>query len=84
MLARVLIATGKSDREADSLNKATRLLGRLLQAAETGGRLGSVIQILLLQALAYQSQDNLSRRSRSAGTRNDHGRAGRLCSYLCG
>jgi LuxR family maltose regulon positive regulatory protein len=35
------------------------LLGRLLQAAETGGRLGSAIQILLLQALAFQAQDNL-------------------------
>jgi LuxR family maltose regulon positive regulatory protein len=59
-LARVLIAAGKSDREAGSLDEATRLLGRLLQAAETGGRLGSAIQILLLQALAFQAQDNLS------------------------
>ena len=59
-LARVLIAAGKSDREAGSLDKATRLLGRLLQAAETGGRLGSVIQILLLQALAFQAQGNVS------------------------
>ena len=58
-LARVLIAAGKSDREAGSLDEATRLLGRLLQAAETGGRMGSVIQILLLQALAFQAQDNL-------------------------
>ena len=51
-LARVLIATGKSDRIAGLLDEATRLLGRLLQEAETGGRMGSVIQILLLQALA--------------------------------
>ena len=58
-LARVLIAAGKTDREAGSLDEATRLLGRLLQAAETGGRLGSAIQILLLQALAFQAQDNL-------------------------
>jgi LuxR family maltose regulon positive regulatory protein len=58
-LARVLISTGKNDRESGSLNIATRLLGRLLQAAEAGGRMGSVIQILLLQALAYQAQDNL-------------------------
>jgi len=58
-LARVLIAAGKSDREAGSLDEATRLLGRLLKAAETGGRLGSAIQILLLQALALQAQDNL-------------------------
>jgi LuxR family maltose regulon positive regulatory protein len=58
-LARVLIAAGKSDGEVGSLDEATRLLGRLLQAAETGGRLGSAIQILLLQALAFQAQDNL-------------------------
>ncbi len=58
-LARVLIAAAKSDRRAGSLDGATRLLGRLLQAAETGGRLGSAIQVLLLQALAFQAQDNL-------------------------
>ncbi len=58
-LARVLIAAGKSGREAVSLDKATQLLERLLQAAETGGRQGSAIQILLLQALAFQAQDNL-------------------------
>ena len=58
-LARVLIAAGKSDREAGSLDEAARLLGRLLQAAEAGRRMGSVIEILLLQALAFQAQDNL-------------------------
>ena len=59
MLARVLIATGKGDRKAGSLEEAKRLLERLLQAAETGGRMGSALQILLLQALAFQTQDNL-------------------------
>ena len=58
-LARVLISAAKSAREAGSLDGATRLLGRLLQAAETGGRLGSAIQILLLQALAVQAQGDL-------------------------
>jgi LuxR family maltose regulon positive regulatory protein len=58
-LARVLIAASKSDREAGTLDEATRLLGRLLQAAEAGRRMGSVIEILLLQALAFQAQDNL-------------------------
>ena len=58
-LARVLIAAGKSDREAGFLDEATRLLGCLLQAAEAGRRMGSVIEILLLQALAFQAQDNL-------------------------
>jgi LuxR family transcriptional regulator, maltose regulon positive regulatory protein len=58
-LARVLIAAGKSDRETGSLDGATRLLEGLLQSAKTGGRIGSAIQILLLQALAFQAQDNL-------------------------
>jgi LuxR family maltose regulon positive regulatory protein len=56
-LARVLIATGQIDPGNGALDEASRLLERLLQAAETGGRLGSVIQILLLQALVFQAQD---------------------------
>lgn len=60
-LARVFIAGGKGNREVGSLSKATQLLERLLQAAENGGRFGSVIQILLLQALVFQAQDNLPR-----------------------
>jgi LuxR family maltose regulon positive regulatory protein len=60
-LARVLIATGKSDRKAGSLAEAIRLLGRLLQAAEEGGRNGSVIEILILQSLAHQAQGNQTR-----------------------
>jgi LuxR family maltose regulon positive regulatory protein len=35
------------------------LLGRLLRAAEEGKRGGSVIDILILQALAYEAQDNI-------------------------
>jgi LuxR family maltose regulon positive regulatory protein len=37
-----------------------RFLDRLLQAAEEGGRMGSVIEVLVLQALAYQAQDKLT------------------------
>ncbi len=37
-----------------------RLLERLLQAAEEGGRMGSVIEILVLQALAHQAQGNIT------------------------
>jgi ATP/maltotriose-dependent transcriptional regulator MalT len=58
-LARVLIAAGKCDREAGSLDEAARLLGRLMQAAEAGRRMGSIIEILLLQALAFRAQGNL-------------------------
>ncbi|HZG68322.1 MAG TPA: LuxR C-terminal-related transcriptional regulator, partial [Herpetosiphonaceae bacterium] len=37
------------------------LLDRLLQRAESSGRIGSVIEILSLQALAWQSQGDLAR-----------------------
>jgi LuxR family transcriptional regulator, maltose regulon positive regulatory protein len=58
-LARTLIAQYRSDRVDGSLHAAVRLLDRLLQAADQGFRMGSVIEILLLQALAYQAQDDL-------------------------
>ena len=47
-LARILIAQGR-------LDEATRLLQRLLEAAEAGGRTSRVIEILMLQALAFQA-----------------------------
>ncbi len=59
ILARVLIAAGKKDRIIDSFEKAAVLLDRLLKAAESGGRMGSVLHILLLQALAFQAQVDL-------------------------
>jgi LuxR family maltose regulon positive regulatory protein len=55
-LARVLLAQYKSDRGGRSLLEATGLLERLLQAAEEGGRTGSVMDILVLQARALQMQ----------------------------
>ncbi len=38
---------------------AMSLLERLLPAMEAGGRIGSVIEILVLQALAYEAQGNV-------------------------
>jgi LuxR family transcriptional regulator, maltose regulon positive regulatory protein len=55
-LARLLIARHKTDRVDDALRAALGLLERLLQAAEVGNRTGSVIEILLLQALAHHAQ----------------------------
>jgi len=60
-LARVLIARYKSDRGTGSIHEAIGLLERLLQAAEEGRRMGSVIEILALQALAYHTQGDLPR-----------------------
>ena len=58
-LARVLLARYKSDRADRSILEAMGLLERLLQAAEEGGRTGSVIEILVLQALAHQMQGDI-------------------------
>jgi LuxR family maltose regulon positive regulatory protein len=59
-LARVLIARYKTDRVDGDLHAALGLLARLFQAAEEGGRNGSVIEILILQSLAHQAQGNQS------------------------
>ena len=59
-LARVLIAQYKNDSVAGSIHEAITFLERLLQAAEKGGRMSSVIEILILQSLAHEAQGNLS------------------------
>ncbi|MEO8954087.1 MAG: LuxR C-terminal-related transcriptional regulator, partial [Ktedonobacteraceae bacterium] len=56
----VLLARSKSDRTEHSMLEAVGLLERLLHAAEEGERKGSVIEILLLQALAHQMQGDIS------------------------
>ena len=58
-LARVLIAQYKSDPEGSFIHEAMGLLERLLKTAEEGGRTGSVIEILVLQALAHEAQDDI-------------------------
>jgi LuxR family maltose regulon positive regulatory protein len=60
-LARVLIARHKSDRVDGSIHEAMGLIERLLQAAEEGGRTGSVIEFLVLQALAHHAQGDIPR-----------------------
>lgn len=54
-LTRILIAQYQNDRTDGSIHMVMRSLDRLLQAAEEGGRMGSVIEVLVLQALAYQA-----------------------------
>jgi LuxR family maltose regulon positive regulatory protein len=58
-LARVLLAQYEKGRAVPSLHEAMELLERLLQAAEAGGRTGSVIEILVLLALAHQAQGDI-------------------------
>jgi ATP/maltotriose-dependent transcriptional regulator MalT len=53
-LARLLLAGSKRDRADHALRDAMGFLERLRLAAEQGDRVGSVIEILVLQALAHQ------------------------------
>lgn len=54
-LARLLLAGQPGMWLEESRQAAVGLLQRLLRAAEEGGRMGSVIEILLLQALAFMA-----------------------------
>jgi LuxR family maltose regulon positive regulatory protein len=53
-LARILIAQGRWD-------ETTRLLQRMLEAAEVGGNTTRVIEIMMLQALAFQAGGDTTR-----------------------
>lgn len=59
-LAKVIIAQNKSGQGAEnSLVEVTGLLERLLDSAEQADRTGSIIQILIMQALAYEAQNDI-------------------------
>jgi ATP/maltotriose-dependent transcriptional regulator MalT len=58
-LARILLARHGRRGEEHSANDALRLLERLSSAAEAGGRIGSLIEILVLVAVAQQTLGNL-------------------------
>lgn len=59
-LARLLIAEHGVDPASGALDAARDLLDRLLGAAETGGRMGSVSEILVLQSIACLAQRETS------------------------
>jgi LuxR family maltose regulon positive regulatory protein len=59
-LARLLLAHGMRDRAGDGVGAAIELTERLLAAAEDGGRSGSAIDILVVQALARHASDDPS------------------------
>ena len=58
-LARVLLARNAAEHDQSTLDEASELLERLLQAAEEGDRTGSVIEILVLQALALRMREGV-------------------------
>ena len=57
-LARVLLARSIQDRADRTAREAAELIERLLRAAQEGSRTGTVIELLVLQALALQIQGN--------------------------
>ncbi len=58
-LARIRLAQFKQDHSASSLRETIGFLARLLKAAEEGGRIGSAIEILVLQALTQQMRGDI-------------------------
>lgn len=59
MLARLLIVQYHSKGNERYLTDAITLLARLLSDAEENNRTGSVIEIMMLQALAYEAQQEM-------------------------
>jgi LuxR family maltose regulon positive regulatory protein len=55
-LARLLLARHRSGRDRTALDEGLALLERLLAAAEGGGRDGSVLELLILLAVAHQAR----------------------------
>src|SRR3954447_902140 len=59
-LARVLLARYMSDRDDRSIQQTIAFLERLGQAAEESGRTGSLIDVLVVQALAHQARRDMA------------------------
>ena len=83
-LARVLLARGTWVHDPRSIQQAVALLERLLVAAETGGRWRSVIEILILQALAQHERGRSTAGLEPLGRALTTGRAGGLRSIVRG
>jgi LuxR family transcriptional regulator, maltose regulon positive regulatory protein len=58
-LARVLLACYQAERLDSSIQEVSLLVERLLHAAEEGARTGSILEILVLQAVAQQTQGDI-------------------------
>lgn len=57
-LARLLLAAAHDASDIRAMHDAERLLGRLLEAADGGGRTGTVIEILVLHAIVARALDD--------------------------
>jgi LuxR family maltose regulon positive regulatory protein len=58
-LARALVARFPTEDGERSMSGAVQLLERLLRAAEEGGRTGSVLDVLVVQAVAHQTRGDM-------------------------
>jgi LuxR family maltose regulon positive regulatory protein len=58
-LARVLINQGRAEPDGKTLAKALESTNRLTLSAESSGRMGHLIELLILQALVLDAQGNL-------------------------
>jgi len=59
IFARVLLACYRTARPAGSIREVILLVERLLRGAEEGVRTGSLLEILVVQALAQQTQGDI-------------------------
>ncbi|MET1088908.1 MAG: LuxR C-terminal-related transcriptional regulator, partial [Arthrobacter sp.] len=57
-LVRILIARHRKQPDGGTAGEAARLLERLLESAEAGGRAGSLLEIRMLQALVQDARGN--------------------------
>jgi LuxR family maltose regulon positive regulatory protein len=55
-LVRLILARNRAHQDTGALGPAMRLLERLHDVADTSGRAGSLLEIRMLQALAYDAQ----------------------------
>ncbi len=60
-LARVLINQGRAEPDGKTLAKALESTNRLTLSAESAGRMGHLIELLILQALALDAQGDLEK-----------------------
>jgi len=66
-LVRLLVAQHRAHPDTGALGQAVRLLDRLLEAAETSGRAGSLVEIRMMQALAQDAQGHRAQALQSLG-----------------
>jgi LuxR family maltose regulon positive regulatory protein len=59
-LARALLARYAAERDEDSIHDAATLLERLRSAAEDGGRTGSLLDVLVVEALVSQVRGDIA------------------------